>query len=302
MVVYSGPPGGDVQGRRIPGFGRCIYCGGDGDGKGLGEEHVIPLSLNGNVIIDSASCRCCEQRINQADTHLARAVFYNYRLVTNARTRNPKNRPTTRTVDVEFLGERRAFELPSDQAPFSTAMPVWGEPGIIRGAAIDAPFPDVREHHYHWYTDDIGEKLGLKPGDEFKLWSATISRADLLARAVAKIAYCHLVIRFGLDGFRKLALPDVILGKCPAIPYFVGASMEVPPPPLGPGTMHAVEVLDITIPKNLRVYLVSVRLYASAGYQNIGMPIYKVIAGAPKIIPTCLDNDSRAGLYDRPKR
>jgi hypothetical protein len=40
--------------------GRCIYCPDDGS-AGLGDEHIIPYSLNGTQILPQASCRKCEK-------------------------------------------------------------------------------------------------------------------------------------------------------------------------------------------------------------------------------------------------
>jgi hypothetical protein len=44
---------------------------------------------------------------------------------------------------------------------------------------------------------------------------------DTFARALAKIAYCNAVLRYGLDGFRPLVLPDIILGRYPHVAHFV---------------------------------------------------------------------------------
>ena len=53
------------------------------------------------------------------------------------------------------------------------------------------------------------------------------------ARAITKVAFCHAVAKYGLDGFRHLAAPDIILGKYSCVPYFVGSDPEEPPPPFG---------------------------------------------------------------------
>jgi hypothetical protein len=48
----------NVEGKRYPGFGRCIYCGAAGN---LKDEHIVPLSLGGNTMILKASCGACEK-------------------------------------------------------------------------------------------------------------------------------------------------------------------------------------------------------------------------------------------------
>ncbi len=85
----------DIQGKKYPGYGRCIHCGSDGGNDGLRDEHIIPYSLGGNTTIRNASCRDCERRINPVDTHMARAVFGEYRIHAGVQTRNPGDRPAS---------------------------------------------------------------------------------------------------------------------------------------------------------------------------------------------------------------
>jgi hypothetical protein len=131
----------DVQGQRYPGYGRCIYCGGDGGHEGLRKEHIIPFSLGGNALIDEASCRKCEGILNTVDTYLARRVFYEYRVHAQLQTRRPKERPQTLPVDFRLGTENWSATLAPADHPFRLALPVWGDAGIIEGRQIDASFP-----------------------------------------------------------------------------------------------------------------------------------------------------------------
>jgi HNH endonuclease len=272
----------DVQGRRYPGYGECIYCGSNGGNDGLRDEHIIPLSINGDTIIEKASCTTCEKSINRADIHLAKSVYWHYRLHTGSKTRNPKDRPDTLTASIEIGGEQTKREFSTKEFPFSTALPIWGEAGFFRGAPIDAPFPETLFHIYHWMPRDIRDKLGLSDDEQFKIWSSGRVSAELFARAIAKIAYCHMIVRHGLYGFRRLALPSVILGQSGATPYFVGTPLRLPPPPLGGKALHMVQHVDLASKAGpLKLHLINVRLFASSAHEQHGMPIYHVIAGAP---------------------
>ncbi|SRR5579862_262727 len=273
----------DVQGHRYPGYGECIYCGSNGGSDGLRDEHIIPLSLNGDAVIEKASCTICEKSINPADTHLAKSVYWHYRLHTGSKTRNPKGRPDTLTADIEIGGEQTKKEFAAKEFPFSTALPIWGDAGFFRGESIDAPFPETFFHIYHWMPPDIREKLGLSGDEHFKVWSSGRVSAELFARAIAKIAYCHMVVRHGLHGFRRLALPGIILGKSRAAPYFVGGPLHLPPQPLGSKALHMVQHVDLASKAGpLKLYMINVRLFASSAHKEHGMPIYHVIAGAPR--------------------
>lgn|ERR1700687_235409 len=62
----------NVHGKKFPGFGRCIYCGATGL---LKDEHIIPVSLGGQTIIERASCADCEKITSYLDAYLARDLF-----------------------------------------------------------------------------------------------------------------------------------------------------------------------------------------------------------------------------------
>jgi hypothetical protein len=274
---------GDVQGQKYPGYGVCIYCGANGGADGLRDEHIIPLALNGNAIIKEASCTTCERKINPADTHLAKHVFWNYRLLTGAQTRNPKERPNVLPATFEIGGNEISRDLPIQEFPFVTALPIWGKAGFFRSAPIDAPFPETFFHVYHWMPPNITETLGIPNDDDLKVRSTFRANPELFARAIAKIAYCHTVIQYGLDGFRRLALPSVILGDCPATSYFVGTASTLPGPPLPGKVLHLIQHVNLASnTERLKLYLVRVRLFANSAYKEHGMPIYHVISGAPK--------------------
>jgi hypothetical protein len=278
----------DIQGTKYPGYGRCIYCGESGGAEGLRDEHVIPFSLGGRTVIEKASCRDCERRINPVDTHLARAVFGQFRVHANVPTRNPKDRPSTLPADIS-VGERElALDLPIDDHPFSLALPIWGDAGFFADERIDRPFPDPYVHIYHWAPPNLAETLGLQDDEEFKIWSRGGFDATLFARGIAKIAYCHTVIMYGLGGFRSLVLPDIILGRFSGVSYFVGGPLTLPPPPYKKGQRHSVRHVDLdaipthekVVGSSLKLHLVYVRLFADSAHEQHGMPIYHVITGA----------------------
>jgi hypothetical protein len=58
--------------KRYPPVGRCIYCGVSYD---LREEHIVPFSLGGVLILPKASCRKCENITHRFEYTCARQVF-----------------------------------------------------------------------------------------------------------------------------------------------------------------------------------------------------------------------------------
>jgi hypothetical protein len=176
------------------------------------------------------------------------------------------------------------MDLPVKDHPYSLALPVWGDPGFLRGARIDEPFPEAFFHLYHWIPPNIRSTLQLKDDEDFHVWADGQVDVPLFARGMAKIAYCNTVIKFGLGGFRPLALPRIILGTCSAISYFVGAPLTDPPPKFQRMALHAVNCNELhsrTGP--LKLWVVNIRLFGHSGTAAHGMPIYTVIAGAPPL-------------------
>ena len=274
----------DIQGKRFPGYGRCIYCDSDGGSDGLRDEHIIPFSLGGNGMIEKASCLTCERLINPVDTHLARSVFGQHRIHAGVQTRNPKDRPAILPANFTVRGENVSLDLPIGDHPYAVALPVWGNAGFIRSVAIDTPFPEAFFHVYHWTPPNIREKLNLALEEDYHIWAAGQVDRSLFARGIAKIAYCHSITRFGLDGFRRLAMAELIVGKCSAVSYFVGGPLTTPPPKMATKVLHAVRFIDLTAKAGmLKLYVASIRLFAHSGTEAHGMPIYHVIVGAPKL-------------------
>jgi 5-methylcytosine-specific restriction endonuclease McrA len=286
----------DIQGKKYPGYGRCIYCGSDGGADGLRDEHIIPYSLGGHTEITEASCRDCERRINPIDTHMAHAVFGEYRIHAGVQTRNPKDRPNS--LPARFIvGEKEiSLHLPMKDHPFSLALPVWGNAGFFRSVSIDSPFPEPFMHIYHYAPHTMHQTLGVAETEDFRIWSSGRLDPTLFARGIAKIAYCHTVVKYGLDGFRPLVLPDIILGRFSGVSYFVGSPLTMPSRPFPKGHRHMVRGVDVDglpdhekiIGMSLKLHLVYVRLFADSAHQQHGMPTYHVIAGArscPKIVP-----------------
>ena len=105
--------------------------------------------------------------------------------------------------------------------------------------------------------------------------------------------------KFGLDGFRPLVTPQIILGNYPHIPYLVGAVPAPHGPPAPRGRQHLVEFGTLNY-ERLKVMFVNVRLFADSRAPQGGMPRYLVIMGVEgkrKIIPKrVLPNPRRAIL------
>jgi ribosomal protein S14 len=122
----------DIQGRKYPPIGRCIYCGSDGGLNGLSNEHLIPLSLAGDAVLQKASCADCARETSKIELYLARDIFREFRSHIGAPSRK-KSLPSSLSANV-LVGDKyiRGEFLAADQ-PFALVMPIWDLPGIMRG-------------------------------------------------------------------------------------------------------------------------------------------------------------------------
>jgi hypothetical protein len=265
----------DVQGKIYASFGRCIYCGSDGGADGLRDEHIMPYCLGGNAIIREASCKLCEVITSYLDGYLGRKVFYELRLHSGIQTRNPKNRPTHLNAMLQVAGELEVRSFPAKEQPYAVALPIWDVPGVLVGRAPTVEFPGEGKHFFYYVPDSLSAEL---PQGQFLVNAA--SNTTTFARAIMKIAYGQTVAELGVDGFRRLVSPQIILGQYPYVSHFLGCKLDQPPPPLTRNQMHMVQRSIISFGR-LRLLMRSVRLFGSSGTKEHGFSVYHAIVGAP---------------------
>lgn len=79
--------------------GQCIYCGIVDVPEGMKrfhDEHIVPLALNGALVLPEASCRQCERIINrEIENRLLTEEYGRFRMKHGLPTRRPKNRKKT---------------------------------------------------------------------------------------------------------------------------------------------------------------------------------------------------------------
>jgi hypothetical protein len=266
----------DVQGNKYPGYGRCIYCGST---LPLKDEHIIPLSLGGNAVIEKASCGKCEKATSYLDGYLARHIFHEYRVHVGMKSRRPKEQPKllpATIVKPDGTEEVRMFD-PKEQ-PYFQMMPVWHLPGIILRKEPSANF-DIMQAHAYWYIPD---KMRNAPEMEReKVRAQGTINYTAFARAIARITFCQAVAHLGLDGFNHLDVPALILGTYPYVPHYVGVDRNDPPPPAERGQLHSISFNPKWI-GDTEYWIASLRLFAHSGFEASGMPIYRTIVGSAK--------------------
>jgi hypothetical protein len=269
--------------KKFPPVGECIYCGARGSEVELTDEHIVPYSLGGNVQLLQASCKPCAQITGALEGYVGRKVLWDFRVHAKIPTRRPGERPDVLPARISVgAGEAQTLELPITDHPYFMPMPVWGMPALLAGTPPREKFAEENRVHLYWYIPPtLRQTLNLADGELAQIHPPDVQVDNhRFARAIAKIAYCQAVSRWGVKGFRRLAMPDLILGKYPMVPHFVGCELKDPPPPMDRKAVHMVDLRVVTI-ERMRLIVGSVRLFANSGTKDHGTPIYRVIVGAP---------------------
>jgi hypothetical protein len=165
--------------------------------------------------------------------------------------------------------------------PIYLAMPAWGLPGIIIGEHPTSIFKKSSVHTYADVPRGLKETLGMPSGEKLRVRATGTINLRAFARAIAKIGYCHTVAGLGLDGFRSLVIPQLILGTYPCVSHFVGCEVHAPPESDN-GKLHWIKIDQLRMGR-MQLLAASIRLFASSGTDEHGMPIYRVIVGAPSL-------------------
>jgi hypothetical protein len=206
---------------------RCIYCGMTPSPEFLSDEHIVPLGLNGNLVLPKASCFECGRVTGTViEQEILRKMFIDIRTHDQMRTRRPKDRP--KKLRVGLFRRDKSFEkwenVPVLDHPFALCLPNFGVPTELTGGP----------HHDKFEMDGIG----LYAPAEFKhrldrlgAGAAYVQmfHPEMFCRMLAKLAHSYAIAELGFGGFEPF-LPDVILGRTPSISRFVGGFPDLRTP------------------------------------------------------------------------
>ena len=75
---------------RFEPVGICIYCG--KKNAKLGDEHIIPYGLGGQLILQAASCKACETITAKFEGVVQRTIYGDFRMRHNLPSRRKRDR------------------------------------------------------------------------------------------------------------------------------------------------------------------------------------------------------------------
>ena len=193
---------------------RCIYCG-TTEGP-LGDEHILPLSFGGNLVLPRSSCRECEKTINsQIEGPILQSEWGDFRIRHSFPTRNKKGRRSTTELHKQDGSKMR---VPIHQYSTPVLLYNFGDARILSGSPVRENDFTVSVLASH--KDEVAMQTKLGEWDRSHSFSIMPYR---FARWIGKIGYSYAVAELG----HKLFLPivtDVILGKSEDVFFVVGGS------------------------------------------------------------------------------
>jgi len=248
---------------RIASRGACIYC--RARGVKLTDEHVIPLSLGGQHILEGASCRSCADITTKFERDVARDMWGDARISYNVQSRRKKKRKTN-IVLADPADSARRVKVPYSEYPAAMVFYKMGRAGLLEG------LPDTVDVSNRWQfvavTDDVKakafpQKFGVPLTAKFR------HMPESFARLLAKIGYCHLLTVLDPGDFRPICLP-YIMGDRKNPSYVVGGAFEIAEPET---VGYRLSTVGFGSPERMML-VAEIRLFA-----NTFTPIYHVVVG-----------------------
>ena len=249
---------------RIASKSSCIYCG--RSDVPLTDEHIVPLSLGGQHVIENASCSECAKITTKFERDVAREMWGDARIHYDAPSRRKKQRPS-HIVLHDPDDQRRKVKVPYSEYPAPIIFYTMNRAGLLEG------MPNTLDISSMWQfsavTDDAKAKnfekrFGIKLTVRFR------HVPESFARLIAKIGYGQILTSLDPGDFRPICLP-YILGEQKNLSYIVGGRMQ----PAEPDTGMGYVLRTVGFGDESRLMLVAeVRLYA-----NAHTPTYHVVVG-----------------------
>ena len=258
--------------KKYPPVGRCIYCGTTRyrslSKRPLADEHIVPLSLYGDVELPEASCFRCEQSTGRNEQLALQGVYRPLRHRLNYPHRH-KNQPTSFPVFVPSPGGKDDKLLISlDDYPHAYFFIGLPKPGLLLGVPLDYDYiPDSTKSR--WF------RIQAKPDQpvtSHKLTTFAIPSLDLFSfiKMVAKIAHAYAIAELGYGTFKPLLLDLILSRSNKHMFHLVGGSGTFDPI----ASPYQISLADVSV-ENRSLIAVSVRIFAT----EAASPTYLVIVG-----------------------
>ncbi len=201
---------------KFPSAGFCIYCSGV---DGLTDEHIIPLSLGGRLILPDASCAKCSDVTKRFEQVVARDMYWRLRMTLGIASRRKKSRPTH--WPSEFQDESGAVteaQIEVGKLPEFYVVPRLLRPGICTDRALISGNSDMK-------IEIIGDpkKLAafINGQGAGKMQIQHVFAWGAFSRLIAKVGHAFAAATLGNRGV-EFVLPKIVLGETDHAAHWIG--------------------------------------------------------------------------------
>lgn len=199
-----------------PPVGHCIYCG--RTKAELSDEHIIPLSLNGHLILPKSSCATCAkftQKIEEVCTHDRWGMFAPFRARFGLPSRSGFSKKGQFTAEiVNKDGSTTRKQVKSNEYP----VPVFGMRLPVAGILSGEEPTNKLECEIIFCAFDQANPDDLAPDAKIKLSNF---RPTAYLQLLAKIGYAFAAAVLGSESLNP-KIADIILGRSNTPTHFVG--------------------------------------------------------------------------------
>jgi hypothetical protein len=209
---------------RFASVGQCIYCGRTmPEVNRLTEEHIIPYSFGGHMILPDASCDDCMVITGKACNQVCRLMLNPVRWHNGLPSRKKKEREKTIRIGVGDDGDVVHQEFHHTVAPAIVGFPLFEPAGLFSGKPLEGG--KIRLDGFQMAVtspDHETHERNLKAAGVEKPTFSTECPLDEFMRILAQIGHGYIVSQ---QGYREdLPLADIVTGKNPNISHFIGGT------------------------------------------------------------------------------
>lgn len=269
-----------LRAHRYPPVDRCIYCGGREVEGGLTDEHIVPQSIGGALVLPRSSCCECAIPTGAVEGDFAgqalRPIRRQFKFPQKSRGKAARLARDAERFPVRMNG--RTYLLPASLIPPLLLSFAYDPPAALWGGNSEGPMVgrlimrDLPGYHRKIAALEQRSRNG-------KVRFPVKESAAVTARVLAKIAHAFAVANLGMNGFRPLLLPFITdsEGEGIGLATYVGSALEdgEGKNPTG-NDLHEVSIDDTGLGRG-RYVVVRVQLWACFGF-----PIHLVVAGELK--------------------
>jgi len=173
---------------------QCIYCLSEDN---LSDEHALPYSMNGDIILGKASCPSCQKKINSEVENKINSIFYK-----SARSFLRLKSRSKNYINKIFIAKDKE-ECEFNLKDFGT---------IIDFPVIDTDTPEICNSIISFHLRNEPNKI---PPGEYTF--TTNFEYSIFLRYLVKIAYSLLIYSQGITHYNE-KVTSFILGRTKSSP------------------------------------------------------------------------------------